>query len=66
MLSMRARPDHAEGIVSDLSTAAKKAREWTLKRDALIRQQYDAGLSLRAIGEEAGLTHSAIAKIVAK
>lgn len=52
--------------MKDLRTAAKKAREWTTRRDALIRQQYAAGASLRAIGEEAGLSHTAIAKIVAR
>lgn len=52
--------------MSELSNAAKKAREWTMKRDDLIRVAYHDGLSLRAIGDEAGLTHSAIAKIVAK
>lgn len=52
--------------MSYLRNAAKKAREWTIRRDNLIRAQHAAGVSLRAIGEEAGLTHTAIAKIVAK
>lgn len=50
----------------ELRRAAKKAREWTIRRDDLIREMHANGSSLRAIGEEAGLTHSAIAKIVAK
>lgn len=52
--------------MSELSNAAKKARLWTIRRDALIRRESEAGHSLRDIAKEACLTHSAIAKIVAK
>lgn len=52
--------------MTELAKAARKAREWTIRRDDLIRAQHAAGASLRAIGAEAGLTHTAIAKIVAK
>ena len=57
------RGNRSRGM-SELTNAAKKARDWTVKRDALIRERHAAGVSLRAIGEEAGLSHSAIAKIV--
>ncbi len=49
-----------------LRQAARRARLWTARRDLLIRQAHDDGLSLRAIGEVAGLSHTAIAKILAR
>ena len=52
--------------MSELSEAAEKARDWTEVRNIRIRRARDAGLTLRQIGEEAGLTHAAIAKILAK
>lgn len=52
--------------MSELAKAARKAREWTIRRDDLIREAHAGGLSLRAIGGEAGLTHTAIAKILAR
>lgn len=52
--------------MSALSSAAKKAREWTRRRDALIREARGEGASLRAIASEAGLSHTAIAKILAR
>lgn len=57
-------PDEARR--GELYRAAKHAREWTLKRDALIRRESEAGRSLRDIAEEVGLSHTAIAKILAK
>lgn len=45
---------------------AWKARRATAERDAAIRQMRDEGASLRTIAEAAGLTHTAIAKILAK
>lgn len=45
---------------ADLSRSA--ARD----RDHWIRQMRAAGASLRQIGEAAGLTHGAIAKIIAR
>ena len=50
--------------MSELANAAKKANEWTEKRDALIRTAHADGLSLRAIAAQAGLTHAGVAKIV--
>jgi lambda repressor-like predicted transcriptional regulator len=50
--------------MSALSSAAKKAAEWTTKRDALIRQAHADGLSLRDIAVQAGMTHSGVAKVL--
>jgi lambda repressor-like predicted transcriptional regulator len=46
--------------------AAMKAEQWTEKRNALIRQAREEGSSLRAIGRATGLSHTAIAKILAR
>ncbi len=48
-----------------LTDAGDKAREWTASRDRMIREAREAGWSLRRIGETVGLTHGAIAKILA-
>jgi lambda repressor-like predicted transcriptional regulator len=45
---------------------AVKAREATVRRDEAIRAMHEQGESLRAIAAAAGLSHSAIAKIVAR
>lgn len=52
--------------MSELSNAAEKAREWTEKRNRLIREQHLAGMSNRKIAAEVGLSHVAVAKILAK
>lgn len=49
-----------------LASWAKKAREATARRDEAIRQMHAEGASLRAIGEAAGLSHTAVAKILAR
>lgn len=49
--------------MNDLRNAARKAREWTERRDALIRADTR---SLRDIAADAGLSHTAIAKIRAR
>jgi DNA invertase Pin-like site-specific DNA recombinase len=49
-----------------LASQARKAREATARRDALIRQMRDEGATLRAIADAAGLTHTAVAKILAR
>jgi hypothetical protein len=46
--------------------AADNARAWTEDRDVLVRQAVAAGASLRTVGAVAGLSHGAIAKIVAR
>lgn len=50
----------------NLSSQAKKAREATARRDQLIRAMRDEGSTLRAIAEVAGLTHTAVAKILSR
>ena len=49
-----------------LASQARKAREAVARRDALIRQMRDEGSPLRTIAEAAGLTHTAIAKILSR
>lgn len=49
-----------------LASQAHKAREATLRRDELIHQMRAEGATLRAIAEAAGLTHTAVAKILGK
>jgi len=46
-----------------IANAAGKAREWTRRRDELIRAQLKVGVTLRALGEWSGLSHTAISKI---
>lgn len=50
----------------EVSAWARKAREATVQRDAAIRQMRDEGSTLRSIADAAGLTHTAIAKILAR
>jgi hypothetical protein len=45
---------------------AKKARTATEKRDHWIREARSEGRTLRAIAEATGLSHTAIAKILAR
>jgi hypothetical protein len=60
---------HADVVVSDrrllerLQDIAYEAREATEKRDRLIVKLRRRGVSLRQIGDAAGLTHAAIARI---
>jgi DNA invertase Pin-like site-specific DNA recombinase len=48
----------------EVSSWAKKAREATARRDQEIREMHAGGATLRAIGEAAGLSHTAIKKIL--
>ena len=48
----------------NLVTAGSKAREWTVRRDTLIRTAHTARGSLREIGKLVGLSHIGIRKIV--
>jgi DNA invertase Pin-like site-specific DNA recombinase len=50
----------------NLASQARKAREATARRDELIRSMRAEGATLRAIAEAAGLTHTAVAKILAR
>lgn len=53
-------------LARHLSRAANKEREWRVRRDNLIRDAVKAGGSLREVAEVVGLSHTAIAKIVAR
>lgn len=57
---------NAADPVVQLAKAAKKAREATVERDRLIVLCHHQGESLRWIGRAAGLSHTAVAKILAK
>lgn len=46
-----------------LRRAARKVREGTAERDELVRQAVAEGGSLRAVGEAAGLSHTAVSNI---
>ena len=50
----------------ELASQAQKAREAVSRRDALIRQMRVEGSPLRTIAEAAGLSHTAIAKILSR
>lgn len=50
----------------EVASWARKAREATARRDEEIRRMRADGATLRAIAEAAGLTHTAIAKILAR
>jgi hypothetical protein len=50
----------------EVSTWAKKARDAASRRDAAIHRMRDEGSTLRSIAEAAGLTHTAVAKILAR
>lgn len=44
--------------------AARTAHVATTKRDAAIREAHRAGLSLREIAEESGISHMSVKRIV--
>jgi lambda repressor-like predicted transcriptional regulator len=50
----------------EVASWSRKAREATLRRDGAIRAMRAEGATLRAIAEAAGLTHTAIAKILSR
>jgi len=51
---------------AELAQTKVQIGKWVAKRDQLIREARDEGHSLRAIAEAAGLTHTAVAKILAR
>lgn len=55
-----------EVTAKDVASWSRKAREATLRRDEAIRAMRAEGATLRAIAEAAGLTHTAIAKILGR
>ena len=58
-MATRARATEAQ-----VALWAKKARDATVRRDEAIRAMRAEGAALRTIAKAAGLTHSAIAKII--
>lgn len=52
------------GSAKALASWARRAREATARRDALIVQMRGEGAPLRTIAEAANLSHTAIAKIL--
>lgn len=53
-------------LLDRLEQAATDARTATTDRDRLILEGRDLDLSLRELGEAAGMSHTAIAKIIAR
>lgn len=51
---------------SELAKCSTQIGKWVDKRNGLIRALAKQGHSLRAIGDAAGLSHTAIAKILAR
>lgn len=51
---------------AELAQCEVQIAKWVAKRDNLIRAARAEGLSLRAIADAAGLTHTAVAKILAR
>jgi lambda repressor-like predicted transcriptional regulator len=49
---------------AELAACQVQIGKWVAKRDRLVREARDEGLSLRAIADAAGLSHTAIAKIL--
>lgn len=56
----------SETTARRVATWAAKAQEATVRRDEAIRDLRAEGASLRAIAELADLSHTAIAKILAR
>lgn len=50
----------------EVASWAKRARDATVQRDRAIQQMRAEGASLRTIAEAAGLTHTAVAKILSR
>ncbi|MGH9090290.1 MAG: hypothetical protein ACRDZR_02745 [Acidimicrobiales bacterium] len=50
----------------EVATWASKARDATMRRDRAIHRARADGMSLRHIADAAGLTHPAVAKILAR
>jgi len=50
----------------DLAQCQTQIAKWTAKRDRLIRDMRQDGLSLRQIAVAAGLSHTAVANIVGR
>jgi hypothetical protein len=62
----RPRPGGREDPAAGVSYWADKAREATVQRDEAIHRMRAEGSTLRAIAEAAGLTHTAVAKILGR
>lgn len=61
-----AGPTAEEVTAKEVASWARKAREATLRRDEAIHRMHAEGATLRAIGEAAGLSHTAIKKILVR
>lgn len=47
-------------LIRQLRTAGRKVAEWTAERDRLVKEAVAAGGSYRAVGEAAGISHTAV------
>jgi DNA-directed RNA polymerase sigma subunit (sigma70/sigma32) len=57
--------DEVRSILRIAAVEARKAKEWTVRRNRAICAASRAGASLREIGDATGLSHEAVRKIVA-
>lgn len=55
-----------ERTFRDLRNAGSKTREWTARRDELIRQAHNDGGGVREIARAVGLTHPSVLRILHK
>ena len=51
---------------AELAQTKVQIEKWIAKRDRLVREARSEGQSLRSIADAAGLSHTAIAKILAR
>lgn len=53
-------------MARELRSAGGKSKEWTERRDALIRAAHEGGASLREIADAVGMSNPGVLRIVRK
>ncbi len=56
----------SDDAARDLRTAGRKVKEWTARRDGLIRSAHAAGGGVREIALAVGHTHPAVLRIISR
>ena len=69
MLAERMLREHGpvaidDRFVRDLRTAGKKSRDWTARRDELIRLAHLEGAGVREIARAVGMSHPGVKRII--
>ena len=57
-------PPLDDATAKSLTNASAKAREWTEKRNALIREAVAAGAGVREVARAVGLSHPSVLNII--